>query len=81
MPALYLVEFAIFALFIYGVITQIVMPLWRDTPLLPIFDREGKLEVKLREAKQDVLEAELEREIARQYEEESTIREERKETE
>ena len=43
MHALYLIEFAIFSLFVYGVITQVAMPLWRDTPLFPIFDNEGKL--------------------------------------
>jgi hypothetical protein len=76
MRALYLIEFVVFASFVYGVVTQIAMPLWRDTPLFPFFYREGKLESDLKDAKQGVLEAELEREINRQHKEQKLVQNE-----
>ena len=75
MHALYLIEIAVFSLFVYSVITQVAMPLWRDTPIFPMLRSEGKLEIGLKDANQGLLEAELTREIQRRQEEAQTIRE------
>lgn len=63
MHALYIIEFAFAALFAYAVITQLVLPLLRDTPIFPWLELERKLTNKLHDAKQGVVEAELERDI------------------
>lgn len=59
-----LVELIVMASLFYLGVTQIVLPLWRDTPLLPIFRKEGRLQHELVEATEKVVEAELEKEIA-----------------
>jgi hypothetical protein len=74
MAALYLVEFVLGAAFLYGVFTQIALPLWNDTPMFPMFAQEGKLEAELKDAKQGVVEAEIESAISRHNVEEQHIR-------
>ena len=58
-----LVELVVAALLLYLGATQVVLPLWRDTPLFPMFRREGRLQHELTEATEKVVEAGLERKI------------------
>lgn len=57
-------EFAVAALLVTGIITQIIIPLVRGTPLFPALHKHG-LEAKLESAKQEVRIALLEKEIAK----------------
>lgn len=59
-----LLELAVTTTLLYLGVTQVVLPLWRDTPLFPMFRREGRLQHDLAEATEDVVEAELEKRIA-----------------
>ena len=59
-----LAELVVAVLLLYLGVTKIVLPLWRDTPLFPMFRREGRLQHELTEATEKVVEAELERKIA-----------------
>ena len=59
-----LMELVVMALLLYLGVTQVVLPLWRDTPLLPMFRREERLQHDLAEATEQVVEAELEKKIA-----------------
>ena len=58
-----LVELVVAALLLYLGITQVVLPLWRGTPLFPIFRREGRLQHELAEATENVVEADLKKKI------------------
>ena len=55
-----------FTLLVLVAVTQLVIPLWRGTPLFPLFRREGKLEGELERARQVRLEAELRERIERE---------------
>lgn len=59
-----LLELVVMVLLLYLGVTQVVSPLWRDTPLFPMFRREGRLQHELAEATEKVVEAELEKKIA-----------------
>lgn len=59
-----LLELVVAAFLLYLGMTQVVLPLWRDTPLFPMFRREGRLQHELAEATEKVVEADLERKIA-----------------
>lgn len=59
-----LMELVLMSLLLYLGITQVVLPLWRETPLFPMFRKEGRLQHDLVEANEDVAEAELEKKIA-----------------
>lgn len=63
MHFLYFVEVIIALLIILVFLTQVFVPLWRVTPLFPIFRREYKLETKLEEKRQEALEAKIQRDI------------------
>lgn len=54
--------------------TQVVLPLWRNTPLFPIFRRERRLQHELVEATENVVEAELEKEIVETTERAESVR-------
>lgn len=58
-----LLELVVTAFLLYLGVTQVVLPLWRDTPLFPMFRREGRLQHELAEATEKVVEAELEKKI------------------
>ena len=58
-----LTELVVVAFLLYLGVTQVVLPLWRDTPLFPMFRREGRLQHELTEATEKVVEAGLERKI------------------
>ena len=55
-------------------LTQILMPLFRGTPVFPIFRRERKLESELSEARKEVIEASLERRIKQEREKAERLR-------
>lgn len=59
-----LAELVVTVLLLYLGVTQVVLPLWRSTPLFPIFRREGRLQHELAEATERVVEADLERQIS-----------------
>ncbi len=65
-PLLRVLELVAFALVVVAAVTQLVIPLWRGTPLGPIFRRERKLEGELERARQARLEADLQARIARE---------------
>lgn len=58
-----LLELVVIASLLYLGVTQMVLPLWRDTPLFPMFRRERRLQHELAEATEEVVEAELEKKI------------------
>lgn len=60
-----LIEFALFVLFILGVVTQIIIPGLKDRPFFPIF-RRRKVERDLALANDLVDQAEAEKEINKQ---------------
>ena len=64
-----LFEFLMVCIVIYFGMIQLVMPLWNNTKLFPMFRGEGRLANQLTDANQAVLEAELEKEIARKKDE------------
>lgn len=59
-----LMELIVMAFLFYLGITQIILPLWRNTPFLPMFRKERCLQNELVEATEKVVEAKLEKEIA-----------------
>lgn len=69
-----LVELVVAVLLLYFGITQVILPLWRDTPLFPMFRKERHLQHNLAEATEQVVEAELEREIARTTQKAESVR-------
>jgi len=69
-----LLELVVGALLIYLGVTQVCLPLWRNTPLLPMFRRERKLEHELANAEEKVIEASLENKIAETTQRAESIR-------
>ena len=69
-----LVELVVMAFLFYLGVTQIVLPLWLDTPLFPMFRREGRLQRELVEATEKVVEAELEKKIVEKAKKAESIR-------
>jgi len=59
-----LTELVVTVLLLYLGVTQVILPLWRDTLLFPMFRRERRLQHELAEATEQVVEAGLERKIA-----------------
>ena len=57
-------EIALAVLVVLTGVTQLVVPLWRGPPVFPLFRRERKLEAELADASEEVVEADLERQIA-----------------
>ena len=66
MRLLYFVEIIMIALFLLAFATQVFIPLWRGTPLFPIFRRERKLEAQLTKLRQANLEADIEHKIVQE---------------
>lgn len=69
-----LLELVVTALLLYLGVIQVVLPLWRDTPLFPMFRREGRLQHELTEAAEKVAEAELEKRIAETTQKAESVR-------
>ena len=74
MQALYLIEFAIAAVVVYAIVSQIILPLWRGTPSFPWLEPERKLTHQYHDARQQVVEAKIERDIVRTKEEKKKIK-------
>ncbi len=74
MILLTLAELVLMAILFYLGVTQVVLPLWRDTPLFPMFSREGRLQHELVEATEKVAEAKLEKKIAETTHEAESVR-------
>lgn len=55
-----LVEITLVALLVAGWISQIVLPIMRETPLLPLFRRETRLRHNLLAVEQKLVEQDLE---------------------
>lgn len=60
-----LLELVVMALLLYLGVIQVVLPLWRGTSLFPMFRRERHLQQELTEVTENVVEAELEKKIAK----------------
>lgn len=60
------IELAGWAVLILTSVTQVVVPLWRGTPLFPILRSERKLEGELEEVHQQKIEADLQERIRRE---------------
>ena len=69
-----LAELVIMATLFYLGVTQVVLPLWRDTPLFPIFRRERRLQHELAEATEKVVEAKLEKQIVETTQKAESVR-------
>ena len=69
-----LVELVVMALLLYLGVTQVILPLWRGTPLFPMFRREGRLQHDLTEATEKVVEAELESKIVETTQKAESVR-------
>ena len=69
-----LAELTVAVLLLYLGVTQVVLPLWRDTPLFPMRRREGRLQHELVEATEKVVEAELEQKIAETTQKAESVR-------
>lgn len=69
-----LLEIISIVAFCYLGITQLVLPLWRGTPVLPFFRRERRLQRSLVEATGKVEEAKIENEIAKTNRRAKTLR-------
>ena len=74
MPALYLIEFAIGAMFLFVIVTQVILPIWRRTPTFPWLEVERKLTNDLHDARQEVREAKIEQDISRTKQEKKKIK-------
>ena len=61
-------------LLLYLGVTQLVVPLWRGTPLFPMFRKEGHLRHQLSRVDEEVVEADLEKEIASRSRKANSIR-------
>ena len=69
-----LAELVVAVLLLYLGVTKVVLPLWRDTPLFPMFRRERRLQHELTKATENVVEAELERKIAETAQKAESVR-------
>ncbi len=65
MILLRILEYAFLGVVVILVVTQVVLPLWRGSQLFPFFRRERELEHELQKLKQESIETDLEREIAK----------------
>lgn len=63
MAILRILELAVAAITLLLAITQVVIPLLRGTLLFPLFRKEHRLEVQLSQARQEELEAGLQKEL------------------
>lgn len=70
----FLLELVLVSLLFYLGVTQIILPLWRDTLLFPVFRRERRLQHELAEANEKVVEAGLEQEIAETAQKAKSVR-------
>lgn len=72
-----IMELAFAVMIITGLVTQVVIPMMRKTPLFPALHKHG-IETKLQVARQEVRIAELEKELANLRKKADDIRREEK---
>lgn len=63
MLLLRILELIALGFFIYGVVTQVIIPLYNNTALFPIFRKQRKLEEEIVNLRQLKLEKELRRQV------------------
>lgn len=68
MNVMTVLEIVLVALVVLAGVTQLVVPLWRGTPLFPFVRRERRLEAELSEAREEVIEVKLEQRIRQERE-------------
>ena len=68
------IDLVLAAVLLYIGVTQVILPLWREVPLFPMFRREKVLRHELAEATEEVVEAELENQIAVTNQKAETVR-------
>ena len=66
MIIVYAVEFVLLSILVVGTTTQVIVPLWKGTPIFPMFRRQQTLERELSRARGESVEAELERDTAQE---------------
>ena len=74
MQALFFFEKVFGAFAFVFIIWQVIVPLWMNRPLFPIFRRQTKLRKELIGAEEEVLEARLEQEVKKVHQEADNIR-------
>ena len=55
------VELTIMTIFTLLMVTQVIVPLWRGTKIFPLFRKQRKLEKDLVSAREETLEAQIEK--------------------
>jgi hypothetical protein len=56
---IFAIELCLGCLLLYGIVTQLGIPIYRDTKLFPMFKREAKLISELTDIKQKIVEKKL----------------------
>jgi len=74
MLVVYVLEFLLYAALVFGLGTQVIVPLWKGTVLFPIFRKQGKLERVLTRAREETEEASLEEDLAKEIDRGERIR-------
>lgn len=58
-----LTEVLLIGTLLYVIVTQLIIPIWRGTPIFPILEKERVLNQQLQDVEQDVVEARIQDEI------------------
>lgn len=75
MIVVYAIEFLLFVTLVAVVATQVIAPLWRGTPVFPMFQKgRRRLEEELSQARETSEEAHLEQEVKEEKERTRRIR-------
>lgn len=75
MPVI-LFEFALFTLVLVVGVTQVLWPIWRGTPLFPLFTKEGRLLREAERERQRQIEMRINRDLTRETLREADVLEE-----
>lgn len=74
MVLVWLFEIVLWILIPTFVLTQVVIPILRGTATFPLFNRRRRLEAQLRQAREEVDQAKLEKEVCERYVEADGVR-------
>ena len=74
MILVWLFEITLWVLIPAFVITQVVIPIFRETATFPLFHRRRRLEAQLRQAREEVENAKLEGQVVNGYVEADDVR-------
>lgn len=58
-----LTEVLLIGTLLYVIVTQLIIPIWRGTPIFPILEKERVLNQQLQDVEQDVVEARIQDEV------------------